>query len=92
MAKLGIGKSDKAKPTSAKNGPEDVSAPASELEAPTIIDCVEDSGGDAVAMVEIGTDQLPSIRLLVDMTKLEDRRKAEVRHLVHEAVDRLLGF
>lgn len=92
LAKLSIGKSEKAKPISAKNEPGDVSAVASELEAPTILDCVEDSGGDAVAMVEMGTDQLPSIRLLVDMTQLEDRRKAEVRHLVHEAVDRLLGF
>lgn len=92
LAKLGISKSEKAKPISAKNEPRDVSAVVPELDAPTIIDCVEDSGGDAVAMVEMGTDQLPSIRLLIDMTKLEDRRKAEVRHLVHEAVDRLLGF
>jgi hypothetical protein len=92
LAKLGIGKSDKAKLISAKNEPGDVYALSFEPEAPAIIDCVEDSGGDAVAMVEMGTDQLPSIRLLVDMTTLEDRRRAEVRHLVHEAVDRLLGF
>lgn len=89
LAKLGIGKPDKARATPAKSEPADVSAAAS---ASQLIDCVEDSGGEAVAMIEVGADQLPSIRLLVDMTTLEDRRKAEVRHLVHEAVDRLLGF
>lgn len=92
LARLGIGKSDKAKATSAKDEPADVPARPSGLEAPTIIDCVEDSGGDAVAMIEVGADQHPSIRLLVDAAALDDRRKAEVRHLVHEALDRLLGF
>lgn len=43
-------------------------------------------------MIEVGADQFPSIRLLIDATTLDDRRKAEVRHLVHEALDRLLGF
>jgi hypothetical protein len=92
LARLGIGKSDKTKATSAKDEPADVPAIPSGLEAPTIIDCVEDSGGDAVAMIEVGADQHPSIRLLVDAAALDDRRKAEVRHLVHEALDRLLGF
>lgn len=43
-------------------------------------------------MIETGVDQLPIIRLLVDATTLGDRRKAEVRHLIHDALDRLLGF
>lgn len=53
---------------------------------------MEDSSGDAVAMVEMTADQFPSIRLLVDTTALDDRRKAEVRHLLHEALDKLLGY
>jgi hypothetical protein len=89
LAKLGIGKpaKEKATPQTA-----DATGIIPALEAPEIIDCVEDSGGDAVAMIEIGADQFPSIRLLVDTATLDDRRKAEVRHLVHEALDRLLGF
>lgn len=89
LAKLGIGKLAKEKATAQTA---DASGIISALEAPEIIDCVEDSGGDAVAMIEIGADQFPSIRLLVDTATLDDRRKAEVRHLVHEALDRLLGF
>ncbi len=53
---------------------------------------MEDSGGEPVAMVEMTADHFPSIRLLVDTTALDDRRKAEVRHLVHEALDKLLGY
>jgi hypothetical protein len=89
LAKLGIDKSGKARAASAKSEPAD--APTA-VPTPEVIDCVEDSSGDAVALIEVGADQLLNIRLLVDMTTLEDRRKAEVRHLVHEAVDRLLGF
>ncbi len=89
LAKLGIGKPAKEKATAQTA---DTTGIISALEAPEIIDCVEDSGGDAVAMIEMGADQFPSIRLLVDTATLDDRRKAEVRHLVHEALDRLLGF
>ena len=89
LAKLGIDKPGKARSTPANSEPADVSAA---MGASQIIDCVEDSGGDAIAMIEMGSDQLPSIRLLVDATAMDDRRRAEVRHLIHEALDRLLGF
>lgn len=89
LAKLGIGKPAKEKATAQTA---DTTGIISALEAREIFDCVEDSGGDAVAMIEMGADQLPSIRLLVDTATLDDPRKAEVRHLVHEALDRLLGF
>ena len=89
LAKLGVGNPDKTRATAPKDEPADVPAA---VPAPEVIDCVEDSGGDAVAMIEMGADELPNIRLLVDVTTLDDRRKAEVRHLVHEAIDRLLGF
>ena len=61
------------------------------LDAPEIIDCVEDTAGEAIATIEMGVDQLPSIRLLIATATLDDRRRAEVRHLMHEALDRLLG-
>lgn len=89
LAKLGIAKPTKAKATAQTADTLDM---PSNLEAPAIIDCVEDSRGDAIAMIEAGADQLPSIRLLIATATLDDRRKAEVRHLVHEALDRLLGF
>jgi hypothetical protein len=89
LAKLGIAKPEKAKATLQTDN--DAEAPV-DIQALEIIDCVEDSSGEAVAMVEMGADQLPSIRLLVNSAAMDDRRKAEVRHLVHEAVDRLLGF
>lgn len=89
LEKLGIVKPGKAKATAeTEKGAE---APA-EIQALEIIDCVEDSGGEPVAMVEMTADHFPSIRLLVDTTALDDRRKAEVRHLVHEALDKLLGY
>ena len=89
LTKLGIGKPGKTAATVQASEPTDVPAA---LPTPELIDCVEDSGGDAVALVEMSPDQFPSIRLLVDATTLDDRRKAEVRHLVHEALDRLLGY
>ena len=89
LAKLGIGKPDKTRATALKGELTDV---ADDVPATAVVDCVEDSGGDAIAMIELGADQLPSIRLLIDATTLDDRRKAEVRHLIHEALDRLLGF
>lgn len=89
LAKLCIGKPDTTRASAPTGEPTDVGAA---VPAPEVIDCVEDSGGDAIAMIEVGADQLPSIRLLVDATTLDDRRKAEVRHLIHEALDRLLGF
>ncbi|MBS0477768.1 MAG: hypothetical protein JSR79_00505 [Proteobacteria bacterium] len=89
LAKLGIGKTDKTRATAQAGELTDI---PDALSVPNIIDCVEDSGGDAVAMVEMGADDLPNIRLLIDVTMMDDRRKAEVRHLVHEALDRLLGF
>lgn len=89
LAKLGVGKPDKTRGTASKGESTELVA---DVPAPEVIDCVEDSGGDAIAMIEVGADQLPSIRLLIDATGLDDRRKAEVRHLVHEALDRLLGF
>ena len=88
LAKLGITKPGKAK----ANAQTDEGAEAADIEAPAVIDCVEDSTGEAVAMVEMTPDQFPSIRLLVDTTTLDDQRKAEVRHLIHEALDKLLGF
>lgn len=89
LAKLGVGKPDKTRETASKGESTELVA---DVPAPEVIDCVEDSGGDAIAMIELGADQLPGIRLLVDVTTLDDRRKAEVRHLVHEALDRLLGL
>ena len=89
LAKLGIGKPDKTRATASNDEPTAVSGVVAAAE---VIDCVEDSGGDPIAMIEMGADQLHSIRLLVDANTLDDRRKAEVRHLVHEALDRLLGF
>lgn len=89
LAKLGLAKPGKAKTTAeTEKGAEALG----EIQALEIIDCVEDSSGDAVAMVEMTADQFPSIRLLVDTTALDDRRKAEVRHLLHEALDKLLGY
>ena len=86
--------SGKAKPGKAKTTAETEKGAEAlgEIQALEIIDCVEDSSGDAVAMVEMTADQFPSIRLLVDTTALDDRRKAEVRHLLHEALDKLLGY
>ena len=89
LAKLGIVRPGNAKATTAATESAETSADLANTE---IIDCVEDSRGEAIAMVEMSADQLPSIRLLVGATAMDDRRKAEVRHLVHEAVDRLLGF
>jgi hypothetical protein len=89
LEKLGIVKPGKVKATAAAVGPAEALA---NIPAPELIDCVEDSGGEAIAMVEMAADQFPSIRLLIDAAAMDDRRKAEVRHLVHEALDRLLGF
>lgn len=89
LAKLGIVKPNKTKATTQVG---EVADEPVDLQAPEVINCVEDSGGEAVAMVEMGADDLPSIRLLIDTAAIDDRRKAEVRHLVHEALDRLLGF
>lgn len=93
LAKLGIGKPDKIQASVPKGESSEVAADLPAI-VPVleIIDCVEDASGDAIAMIEVGADQLPSIRLLIDATTLDDRRKAEVRHLVHEALDRLLGL
>ena len=89
LIKLGIAKPGKG--TLPKQADMAVIA-SSDVIAPDVIDCVEDSGGEAVALIELGTDQLPSIRLLVDAASMDDRRKAEVRQLMHEALDRLLGI
>lgn len=88
LAKLGIAKPPKGKATAQTADTTDM---PSHLDAPEIIDCVEDTAGEGVAMIEMGADQFPSIRLLIAPAMLDDRRKAEVRHLIHEAVDRLLG-
>ena len=61
LVKLGIAKPDKG--TTPKQA--DMAA-SSDATAPDVIDCVEDSGGETVAIIELGADQLPSIRLLVD--------------------------
>lgn len=93
LAKLGIGKPDKIRASVPEGESSEVAADLPAIvPALEIIDCVEDASGDAIAMIEVGADQLPSIRLLIDATTLDDRRKAEVRHLVHEAFDRLLGL
>ena len=59
LAKLGIVKPGKA----GTNTQADTTGLPAGIPPHEIIDCVEDSGGDPVAMIEMGADQFPSIPL-----------------------------
>lgn len=87
-----LAKLDIAKPTKPSASENDVGTSAALPDEPLeIIDCVEHPDGEPVAMIEMGRDQLPNIRLLVAAADLDDRRKAEVREVLRDAIDKLLG-